>query len=125
LVLQKLSESDTPWGIVSNGSSLQLDVVRAVGLDLLTDTILISSIAGYRKPDKAIFELAASGVSPNTPLSNILFVGDNPPADIVGAADAGMRTAWVTRGREWQLSDTKPSISVELVGDLLGHFGSN
>jgi FMN hydrolase / 5-amino-6-(5-phospho-D-ribitylamino)uracil phosphatase len=52
---------------------------------------------GTAKPDAKIFLAAAErlGVSPE----NILHVGDDPELDVVGARDAGMRTAWINRGK--------------------------
>ncbi|MHA6204800.1 HAD family hydrolase [Dyella soli] len=52
---------------------------------------------GIAKPDARIFTLAAErlGFAPD----EILHVGDDPELDVVGARDAGMRTAWINRGR--------------------------
>ena len=117
-LLQTLADSNTPWGIVTNGSPLQSDVIRAMGLDRLTKSIFVSSIIRLRKPDKAIFELAASSVSPGTELNNILFVGDNPIADIEGATAAGMKTAWVSRGVDWWGRGHNPGDTIENVWEL-------
>ena len=76
------------------------------------------SLVNIRKPDRAIFELAASKVGIGVELSQILFVGDNPSADIVGTQTAGMKTAWVSGGREWPLADASPDFIVETVADL-------
>lgn len=48
--------------------------------------------AGYLKPHAAIFEraLRALGLPPD----EVIFVGDNPVADIAGAQHAGMRAVW-------------------------------
>ena len=117
-VLEVLSNAGISWGIVSNGSPLQLDVVQSLGLDQMTGTVIISSLVNLHKPDRAIFELAASEVGVGIELSQILFVGDNPSADIVGAKIAGMKTAWVSGGREWPLADASPDFIVDTVGDL-------
>ena len=117
-LLQTLADTDTPWGIVTNGSLLQSFVIRAVGLDRLTKSIFVSSIIRLRKPDKAIFELAASSVSPGTELNNILFVGDNPIADIEGAAAAGMKTVWVSRGVDWWGKEQNPGDTIENIWEL-------
>ena len=117
-VLKVLSSAGISWGIVSNGSPLQEDVVQSVGLDQMTETVIISSLVNIRKPDRAIFELAASKVGIGVELSQILFVGDSPSADIVGAKTAGMKTAWVSGGREWPLAEASPDFIVETVADL-------
>lgn len=53
--------------------------------------------SGVAKPDPRIFVLAAErlGVAPE----EILHVGDDPVLDVVGARDAGLRTAWINRSR--------------------------
>ena len=50
---------------------------------------------GAAKPDPRIFNVAAErlGLAP----SEILHVGDDPELDVVGARDAGLRTAWINR----------------------------
>ncbi len=56
--------------------------------------------SGMAKPDKRIFLAAAErlGVAP----AQILHVGDDPEMDVVGARQAGMRTAWINRhGQVW------------------------
>ncbi|MDR3447030.1 HAD family hydrolase [Dyella sp.] len=52
---------------------------------------------GTPKPDARIFLAAAAqlGLEP----SDILHVGDDPELDVVGAREAGMRTAWINRAR--------------------------
>ena len=55
---------------------------------------------GTAKPDARIFMAAAErlGVTPD----QILHVGDDPELDVVGARDAGLRTAWINRaGHPW------------------------
>jgi putative hydrolase of the HAD superfamily len=52
------------------------------------------------KPDPGIFLAAAAllGVEPG----QVLHVGDDPALDMVGARDAGLRTAWINRqGEPW------------------------
>lgn len=56
--------------------------------------------SGVAKPDARIFLAAAErlGVAPE----QILHVGDDPEMDVVGARDAGLRTAWINRqGQPW------------------------
>jgi len=35
-------------------------------------------------------------------------IGDNPEADIGGGHGAGLRTVWLSRGRNWPHHDYKP-----------------
>ena len=67
---------------------------RAAGLDKLAPFIIVSEAAGYKKPDPRIFRDALELTGISSP-EQILFVGDNPHADIEGAKRFGMKTAWV------------------------------
>jgi len=85
--------------VVTNGSVGQQEAkLRRTGLDRLVAGWVISEGAGVHKPERRIFELAASLV--RLPLSGWM-VGDNSTADIGGGAAAGLSTAWVSRGRTW------------------------
>lgn len=97
-MLAGLAQAGIPWGIVTNGSPTQLKKIERVGLGHAT-CIIVSGVIGIRKPERAIFEAAAQGIGIDP--AQVLFVGDNIEADIIGAANAGMRTAWMRRGRDW------------------------
>jgi len=57
-------------------------------LDFFTATIFSDEI-GIRKPDKRIFEAAATSL--NVDISTIVHIGDHPEADAWGAKQAGMK----------------------------------
>jgi putative hydrolase of the HAD superfamily len=87
-------------GILTNGNErVQMAKIEAIGFADLLDTIVVSEAVGLRKPDPAIFVMATDrlGVDP----AATLFVGDSPETDIVGAAGAGLQTAWFRNGAEW------------------------
>jgi len=72
----------------SSGKILR-DLLRALRiLDFFAATIFSDEI-GIRKPDKRIFEAAASRL--NVEISTIVHVGDHPEADAWGAKQAGMK----------------------------------
>jgi putative hydrolase of the HAD superfamily len=90
--------------VVTNGTVSQQEAkLRRTGLSALVAGWVISEGAGVRKPDRAIFELAARLV-PSPLSSGGWMVGDNPGADIGGGAGAGLRTVWLPRGRAWPAS---------------------
>lgn len=85
--------------VVTNGSVRQQEAkLRHTGLDRLVAGWIVSEGAGVRKPDRRIFELAAE--SAGLPLTGWM-IGDHAEFDIGGAAAAGLRTGWLSRGREW------------------------
>jgi len=108
-LLAALDHAHVPFGIVTNGSRYQIHTVTALGLDHRTSCILVSELVGCRKPDPTIFAMAAACLK--TLPGSILFVGDNPEADIEGAYSAGMWTAWLRQGQTWPTA-----IAPELAG---------
>jgi putative hydrolase of the HAD superfamily len=70
------------------------NLMDQMGLTPLFDTILISGELGYRKPFPQVFqrlciELGVSG-------DQVIFIGDDPEADIKGAKDAGLLPVWIS-----------------------------
>jgi putative hydrolase of the HAD superfamily len=118
-LLAALDGARLPWGIVTNGSSQnQRHKLRRLGLETRAGCILISEEVNLRKPDAAIFRLAAErlGASPQ----QVLFIGDHPEADVVGAARAGLQTAWLHRNRPWpdHLAAISPNYQIASLSDL-------
>lgn len=55
---------------------------------------------GCAKPDIRVYRAMAEALTLEP--AEILFVGDEPQADVAGPRNAGMKTVWVNRGgREW------------------------
>jgi putative hydrolase of the HAD superfamily len=81
-------------GLISNtgrapGVALR-ELLQKLGILRFFDATVFSDEARCRKPDKRIFDLAASELGAE--LRNTIHVGDNPEADVWGAKQAGMRT---------------------------------
>ena len=104
--LDQLNERRVPWGIVTNGRTSQRGKCRAAGLNKLASFIIVSDEAGYAKPDPRIFRDALTATGLTAP-GQVMFVGDNPVADIDGARRFGMQAAWIRRGRQYP-SDLRP-----------------
>jgi len=117
-MLAGLGRDGIPWGIVTNGSPTQLKKIERAGLGHAR-CIVVSGVIGIRKPDRAIFETAAQGIGIDP--ARVLFVGDNIEADILGAANAGMRTAWMHRGRTWDRHESgiAPDFVINHVGEVM------
>lgn len=96
-------------GVVTNGdATVQGRKATAAGLDELVDAVCISGAVGVRKPERRIFEVAAERAG--VPLDGGWMIGDNPEADIGGGRGAGLRTVWLSRGRNWPRHDYKPDL---------------
>ena len=116
-LLAGLNERQVPWGIVTNGSPSQHAKCRAAGLDELAPFIIVSDEAGYRKPDPRIFRDALKATGLTAP-EEVMFVGDNPVADIDGAKRFGMKAAWLRRGRRYPTDLQPPDHTIDHVAEL-------
>jgi len=95
--------------------------------------IVVSQRVGVIKPHPAIFAAARAALGDPAPQA-ILHVGDDWAADVVGAASAGWRTAWVReRPADSPLPSSEPDgevtadLEVATVGELaarLAHAGA-
>jgi HAD superfamily hydrolase (TIGR01549 family) len=83
-----------PVGIITNGfSEIQREKLgRFPAIADRLDAAIISEDAGYLKPDRRLFEIAArrAAISP----ASILYAGDSYESDVRGAVDAGWMAAW-------------------------------
>jgi putative hydrolase of the HAD superfamily len=77
---------------LSNGNA----DLSVIGLAHHFEVSLSAGALGYAKPDPRAY----AGVADSLTLkpAEILFVGDEPHADVVGPRAAGMQTVWVNRG---------------------------
>jgi putative hydrolase of the HAD superfamily len=105
--------------IVTNGeTAFQTRHVHALGLVERVDAVLISEAEGLRKPDAALFLRAAERLG--VPAADCLFVGDNPTADILGAHEAGMQTAWLRSRSPWPADlAPPPGVVIDALPQLL------
>jgi putative hydrolase of the HAD superfamily len=122
-VLSALAEAGIPFGIVTNGLAIQMHKIERLGLDRLTSCIFISEVFGCRKPNAGIYLAAASCL--NAEPREVLFVGDNPATDVLGAYSVGMKTAWLHHGRTWpaDLTHFSPDFTLAGLGEVLPLVG--
>lgn len=118
--LARLNERRVPWGIVTNGSASQHGKCRAAALDRLAPFTIVSQEAGYAKPDPRIFRDALRLTGLAAP-GQVLFVGDNPLADMEGARRFGMKTAWIRRSRTYPADLQPPDHVIDRVVEV-GEF---
>lgn len=71
--------------------------VHKVGLGRYFHAALQAGMVGAAKPSPRIFEAACAAVGARP--SQIVHVGDDPEADVVGAANAGLHAVWLNRDR--------------------------
>jgi len=91
-----------PLAAITNGNA---DLAR-IGLDHLFQFRLSACEHGVCKPDPGIFHSACArlGCAP----SQVLHVGDDIEADVLGAARAGLRSCWLKRSDHPRADDGWP-----------------
>ena len=85
-----------PLVSLSNGNA---DLAK-IGIDRFFHFSISSRGFGKAKPAAEIFHAACAGLG--LPPQDVLHVGDDPLIDVVGASQAGLRSAWINRaGVAW------------------------
>jgi HAD superfamily hydrolase (TIGR01549 family) len=110
-LLDELRAAGDRVGVVTNGTEAQQRGKLALtGLAGKVDAVVVSDEVGIAKPDPRIFDLALEALGASgAPRSEVWMVGDAAHADVVGAQAAGIRTAWLAHGQEWD-GDTPPDV---------------
>jgi putative hydrolase of the HAD superfamily len=94
--------------LVTNGATRQEDTtIRRTGLDRYVADWVISEEVGVSKPNPRIFALAAERVRMR--MRGAWVVGDSPETDIGAAAEMGLPSVWLHRGRRWMESRFEPT----------------
>lgn len=94
--------------VVTNGNVAQQENKMTIcGLWEHVAGIVVSDTVGVRKPDPAIFTVAAERVG--LTLEGAWMVGDAADTDILGAVNAGIRSVWLDRGRQYPADLPRPT----------------
>ena len=112
-VLDVLStRSRWPWSPTGRAPRPAAEL-HQVGLLGYFDPIVVSGDHGYRKPDRRLFQAAATAC--RSPPEHVLYVGNDMHRDIYGAREAGMRTVMFNSDQgEKSYRDTVPD---HIIGD--------
>jgi 2-haloalkanoic acid dehalogenase type II len=98
---------------ISNGNA---DLARC-GIADLFDGHVTARAAGAAKPDPRIYAalLELTGVA----AAQVLHIGDDPLADVVGATQAGMQAVWLNRDeREWPAAFASPMRTITTLAEI-------
>lgn len=98
-VLESLKQKEeNTLSILSNTGFIRGKILRKVlnniGIDVYFDFQIYSDEVGFSKPNKEIFDLMLNKITKNRKihLSDIVHIGDNPKADIIGASSIGIHS---------------------------------
>lgn len=96
--------------------------LRRIGIAHWFERSLYAREVGALKPDPAMFRKIIEGT--DLAPAEVLYVGDDPVHDIVGARDAGMRTAWINRtAAQWPEAFEPADLVVTSITDLATLLG--
>jgi putative hydrolase of the HAD superfamily len=73
-------------------------IIDWLGLTHFFDVVLISGELGYRKPHPLVFRQLIEHLGVRK--DQILYIGDDPEPDIIGAGQAGLKPVWFTYVRD-------------------------
>ncbi|WP_052591660.1 HAD family hydrolase [Luteipulveratus mongoliensis] len=95
-LLRRCAQREVVVGAVTNSSeSATADKLAVTGLGEQLVTVVTRDTLGFGKPDPRIFAYACQQLGLST--DQVLFVGDELAADVVGAQDAGLTAYWLRR----------------------------
>ena len=81
--------------------------------------VIASEIFGYNKPDIEIYQETLRQLKlTSKDVENVLFIGDNPYTDILGAKNIGFKTAWKKMDFEYPKDLSPPDYVIESYKDL-------
>jgi putative hydrolase of the HAD superfamily len=99
-------------------------ILDRLGLTPFFEALLISGDLGYRKPHASVFNALCQELAMSP--GEILYVGDDPEADVDGALEAGLASVWMTYVRDnnipqppsvWVRHTSYPEGSAQRVSD--------
>lgn len=121
-VVKKLKAQGVKMAIVTNIVPELLEhqhkKVEALGIAELFDAVIYSAELGIHKPDRRIFDYAASCLGVSN--AQCLFVGDDPDTDVTGALNADMEVVWLDHRNLGDPFDQNPR--VHRVGSVSEYF---
>lgn len=122
--LEALAARGHQMAVLSNGSRSMLhNCLTASGLQQHVPVVISVDAVRAFKPHPMVYRLAAETLQ--RPVGQIRLVSSNP-FDIVGAAAAGMRTAWANRaGQPFDTLGTEPDITVTSLAELPALIGES
>ncbi|HEX6140940.1 MAG TPA: HAD family hydrolase [Candidatus Limnocylindria bacterium] len=118
--LEALRAAGYRLAIVANQPPMRTAELRALGIE--ADVMAMSGEMGVAKPDPAFFARALELMGSPTP-GLVAYVGDRIDNDVLPAAAAGMRTAWIRRGPWGVIQQPPKGVAPDLTVDTLDELG--
>ncbi|WP_435146462.1 haloacid dehalogenase type II [Halobaculum sp. P14] len=119
--LRRLSDAGHTVTVLSNGNPAMLDALAEnAGLAPELDDVISADEVATFKPNPAVYENAADRT--DTAVSSCRLVSGNA-WDVAGAANAGLRTAWVNRANDpFERLGVEPDLEVGGLAGVADHL---
>ncbi len=100
-------------GVITNGNA----DLNAIGVSEKFDFVVTAEMAGAAKPSEKIFQCAQDQAQLNS--HEMIFVGDTPNVDVLGAQQSGWRAIWFNpKNMQW-LEEGKPDAEIQQLSQLI------
>lgn len=99
-MLASLRRKGLRLGMITNGvHEIQWTKLRTLNLNYDFEQVIISGDYGISKPDGRLFKICAEEMHLDP--SELIYVGDNPELDVLGAYNGGFTPIWVKTAVGW------------------------
>lgn len=117
--LRELAEAGVAMAVVSNVSIhwLAEETLRRLGLSGLFRSVVTSARVGWRKPHPSMFIKALEALGAR--ISEAVFVGDDPVADIEGAKRLGLKAVLIERRPQRAPLSVPPDLRINSLNSLV------
>ena len=110
--LEQLASDFTLVAVTNGNANLE-----TIGIRHLFHDVVAAAEAGFAKPARPIFDQAVARTRCRP--AEVLHIGDHPHADVKGAQEAGLRTAWINRNEDsWPDDLPEPDAVVSDIVEL-------
>lgn len=99
-------------GVITNGNA----DLGAMGLDKHFEFIVTAAEVGVAKPNKGIFEFARKKANLET--HELLYIGDHPEIDVLGAKKCGWKTLWFNSSKADWIGESRPDAQIHSLKEL-------
>jgi putative hydrolase of the HAD superfamily len=107
--------------MLSNWSPALPQILEQLEIRHHFEFVIVSSLVGVAKPDRAIFDLAVEAAACHP--SKMLYVGDSPGADIHSSRAAGWDAVLITHRHRGRYDHVDVPVQVGSLDELLGWLG--
>jgi putative hydrolase of the HAD superfamily len=107
--------------MLSNWSPALPQILEQLGIGGHFEFVIVSSLVGLAKPDRAIFDLAAK--TARCEPAEMLYVGDSPKADVHASRAAGWHAVLITHRHDGRHAEAEAPVKVADLAELVAWLG--